>query len=261
MALITNILIKTGLLGRSKRTSPSDEEAPPLVVHVEDLSPESLASLEADGLVYLEDGHIEELEGTQPSHATRIVRLDALMANAALAAREKRAETDLAETLGLKATLDDVLAASHLQTSGNAWNIDRALRWLKANRASASNLQELSMRLKAALDQGDISESRVLADAALRDKAVDTYEAALKKRVLAETDTLRKQRVKHEDRITALEQEVHLIQTQEATLRDGLSEWCNKKAAKEAQWAEVVNLLIPGAGDTLRGGHPLGDDE
>ena len=66
MALITNLLIRSGLMKQSASASqgtvdapvPSDEESPPMVLYVDDLSPETLAQLEADGLVHLEDEYI-----------------------------------------------------------------------------------------------------------------------------------------------------------------------------------------------------------
>ena len=54
MALITHLLIKTGLM-RGSEAAPAEEPqtdaaSQPLVVHVEDLEPATLAQMEADGL-------------------------------------------------------------------------------------------------------------------------------------------------------------------------------------------------------------------
>ena len=63
-----------------------------MVLYVDDLSPETLAQLEADGLVHLEDEYIEPLEPEKP--AMRVVVSD-LVAHSELNAKDEQNEADL----------------------------------------------------------------------------------------------------------------------------------------------------------------------
>ena len=262
MALITQILIKTGLMQSQTGPTEASEAVVPLVVHVSDLSEDALAALEADGLVHLDEQFIEPLDGdTAPEpHEMRIVHLRDLMAHANLTKKDVEAETALADRLGLNASIEDVLAASDLQAEAGEWSINRALKWLHEHRSTTTNMHVLARDFKAALAQAQITESRVLSDAALRDKAVDTYEALLKRNVNAEVATLTRQRKDLIQRMAALQKQVNGIVDQEQALQQQLQAWCVRKVATEAEWVEVINLLIPGAGDTLEGGITLEDD-
>jgi chaperonin cofactor prefoldin len=262
MALITQILIKTGLMRSQTEPTEASEAIVPLVVHVADLSEEALSALEADGLVQLDEQFIEPLDGDTEveTNETRVVHLRDLMAHANLTKRDVDAESELATRLGLDASVEDVLAASDLQAEPGEWSIDRALKWLKEHRSGTNTSSALARAFKAALAQAQITESRVFSDAALRDKAVDTYEALLKRNVTAEVATLTRQRKDLQQRMGALQKQINGIVEQEQALQQQLQAWCVRKAATEAEWVEVINLLIPGAGDSLQGGITLEDD-
>jgi len=223
----------------------------PLVVHVDDLAPGVLAQLEEDGLVMLDEAHISPLDPlVRPA---RVVRLHDLIDNAALTRREQREEQTLVDQLGLNATVADVLAASHSQVRAGDWTIDRALHWLAENREKHPTRGGLANAFKTALATANFAESRVLSEAVLRDRALDTYERLLEKRVTSTMTELAKEREMLNQRLGQLQQDLATVQQQEQTLAKGLENWMANKRHIETQWAGVINLLIPGAGNSLVG--------
>ena len=230
-----------------------------MVLYVDDLSPETLAQLEADGLVHLEDEYIEPLEPEKP--AMRVVLLSDLVAHSELNAKDEKNEADLAERLGLNATIADVLAASQLQVQAGEWSIDRALRWLADNRSAYGTYGELSRAFRAALAGASITESRVLSDALLRDRAIDKYERILEHRVMNEKEKLQRQHNTLMERIAGLTAEANALAEQNDDLTQRLKRWSAAKAATEQQWADVINLMMPGAGDSLKGNTTELEDE
>ena len=267
MALITNLLIRSGLMKSgpdvaeqaSDGPPPAQTDAPPMVLYVDDLDPETLAQLEADGLVHLEDEYIEPLDPEKP--AMRVVLLGDLVAHSELNARDEKNETDLAEQLGLNASIADVLAASQLQAQAGEWSIDRALRWLEDNRDQYGTYGELARGFRAALAEVSISEDRVLSDALLRDRAIDKYERILQQQVAAQQAKLQQQRNTLLERIAGLTQEAESLAQQDAALTGQLDAWSANKAATEQRWADVINLMMPGTGESIKGNTVELDDQ
>jgi len=275
MGFITTLLQKAGLVRSGEETDEATEESSPatpspgqaqdtetlpLVVPVDDLSPEVLAQMEAEGLVHLEDTYIEPLTDEAEIPALHTVYLHDLLASAALGTQEDQAEDTLAESLGLEATVSDVVAASSVQLQKGSLGIEQAAAWLKELRSEGLPFDQMATALQQILKQRNTSESRLMTDAALKDKAVDRYEAALKERVGARDKQLADRADTLRARLTALEQEAAMVTKQRAELQEQMAHWCATKTAIEEEWAAVLDLLIPGGGTSVRGGRLVVED-
>lgn len=234
MSFITNLLTRAGLMHKNKAPSPTEGQEAAAAEPPEDV-PEAAPSMQSVKLATL------------------------LEQSAALDAEREQA---LAASLGFDASFDEIYVAAGVSPA-EGFSIEDATAMARTARAQGIPTARAQQELEARLQEAEVTPESLLADAAIRDGALDLYEVYL-------IESVREAQQKLESESEQILGELERLQTRLATLSEQrreihgrLEDWRISKRQTEEDWAAVIGLLLGPAGRALIGGRPdlLNDEE
>ena len=146
---------------------------------------------------------------------------------------------------------DRVFEAMSLPSPAHGWSYERILDMLNSDELKSKSHKEAAEAVLVAMGQNQVKPEDVLKDVVSRDKALDSYEQFVEKKVQDRAASrgkavagLRRQIQESEEQIKKLE----ASQSREETV---FHDWQRRKVAKEEELARVASLFLQDHGITI----------
>lgn len=185
-------------------------------------------------------GEAAEPEALPP---TRVVRLESLLA-AQVSEDGKAREAELAESVGLRVDLAQIFEAAGIEVLAGGWSVDRLRELIVEGYRREMRPIAIRVSVLESMKADEITVEALLADTLRRDEALDVYADALVKRVAGAQRVLQDEHAALEARIEELRARQAAIETERASLNDGLVRWDALKTRIEAQWMDALRLVL-----------------
>ncbi|HSP07586.1 MAG TPA: hypothetical protein VLR94_10435 [Acidobacteriota bacterium] len=146
---------------------------------------------------------------------------------------------------------DRVFEAMNLQPPAHGWTVERIHQMLDSNEMKSKSRKEVAEAILVALGQNQVKPEDVVKDAASRDKALDSYEQFVEKK-MQDRAVSRKRTIEELHReIKESEEQIRKLEASQSRDDAAFQEWQTRKVAKEEELARVASLFLENHGITV----------
>lgn len=148
----------------------------------------------------------------------------------------------------LTVSFDRVFEAMNLPAPEHGFTIERICEMLDSQDIKSKPRKEAVEAILVALGQNQVKPEDIIKDAVTRDKALDSYEEFVDKKILDRAKQRKSAAADLKRKIQECEEQIHKLETAEARDEATFREWQKQKIAKEEELARVASLFLENHG-------------
>lgn len=148
-------------------------------------------------------------------------------------------------------SLDSVFEALNLPAPPHGWGPERILQMLDSDELKSKSHKEAAEAVLVALGQSQVKPEDVLKDAVSRDKALDSYERFVEKKMEDRASSRKKAIAELRREIQESEDHIRKLEGMQSHDENAFREWQSRKIAKEEDLARVASLFLQDHGITV----------
>jgi hypothetical protein len=155
---------------------------------------------------------------------------------------EVRALADLPAELSVP--FEKIYETAGIQPPPSGWTLDRLKQYLLTDAFKNKDRAIIQTAILNILKSEQASVEDVVKDAMARDKALDSFESFVQKKMDARSATRERKRAEIESQISALQAELEKVTEEAKADQQRWHEWRGKKRAQERDMANAVSYLV-----------------
>ncbi len=187
---------------------------------------------------------LESPAGTAAQPAEKIQMRTVTLAELATEIRseEVRALADLPAELSIP--FEKIYETAGIQRPANGWNVDRLKQFLQTDALKGKDRTIVQTAILNILKTEGASVEDVVKDAMARDKALDSFETFVRKKMEDRMTVRQRKAAELESQISGLRAELDRLKDKESAEESKWKEWRTQKRTEERQLAWAVGHLI-----------------
>lgn len=146
---------------------------------------------------------------------------------------------------------DRVFEAMNIPAPEHGWTIERIREMLDSNELKSKSHKEVAEAVLVALGQNQVKPDDIIKDAASRDKALDSYEQFVERKLHDRSLSRKTATVDLRHQIQECEDQIRKLDAAQFQDEEAFREWQKQKVAKEEELARVASLFLDNHGITV----------
>jgi len=151
----------------------------------------------------------------------------------------------------LSVPFEKIFEAAGISPDTQAWTVDRLKQIVADESLKNKSREEVQRAILDALHSDGVAVDSILKDAMARDKAMDSYEAAVGQKMKARMETHMRRSLEIESRIRELQAEAHTVDAVRKADEENWRAWRINKKQHERELATLIGYLVDHAVITL----------
>ncbi len=189
-------------------------------------------------------GLLESAPGSSSQPAAKIQTRTVTLAELATEIRSEEVRALAELPAELTVSFEKIYETAGIQKPANGWNVDRLKQFLSTAALKDKGRSVVQTAILNILKTENASVEDVVKDAMARDKALDAFEAFVRKKMEDRTTARERKAAEIESQIRALEAERKGLEEKKAADEAKWKEWRRQKRAQERELAWAVSHLI-----------------
>lgn len=147
--------------------------------------------------------------------------------------------------------LDRVFEAMNLPAPEHGWTVERIREMLDSDPLKSKPQKEAAEAVLVALGQNQVKPDDIIKDAAARDKALDSYEQFVERKLHDRAESRKSATANLRREIQECEDQIRKLDAAQSHDEEMFREWQKQKVAKEEELARVASLFLEHHGITV----------